>query len=289
MSKIDLIKKRLQDLQSKNSGNSSQIDYSKIFWKPKLGTQVIRIVPRKENRDFPFVEVPFHQYNVFKKSVYCLEVFGEQDPVKQFIKELYTDGTDEAKDLAKKIAPRTKYFAQVVVRGEEEQGVRLWEFNKTTYEKLLSIMANEDYGDIDDIVEGTDLTLEGYKDKVQIGRNKKEIEYIAVNVTPKRKTSPLSDNPSMAKSFLEEQKDILTIYKKFTYDEIKEMLKNYLQPKDDTKSETAEEEKVVTVKSQEVKNDEDYDDLPFSKDEEMTTPPTKKTSAEKFSDLFDEE
>jgi hypothetical protein len=278
MSKIDLIKKRLQELQSKNSGNANQIDYGKIFWKPKLGTQVIRIVPRKENRDYPFVEVPFHQYNVFKKSVYCLEVFGEQDPVKQFIKELYADGSEEAKDLAKKIAPRTKYFAQVVVRGEEEQGVRLWEFNKTTYEKLLGVMANEDYGDIADLTGGTDLTIEGYKDKIKIG--KKEQEYIAVNVTPKRNTSVLSNNPSYVESFLENQKDVLSIYKKYSYDEIKEMLKNYLQPKDDTKVES-EEEKVVTVKSQEIQEEDDFPD--------SSAPAPKKASADKFNDLFGDE
>lgn len=278
MSKIDLIKKRLQELQSKNSGNANKIDYGKIFWKPKLGTQVVRIVPRKENRDFPFVEVPFHQYNVFKKSVYCLEVFGEQDPVKQFIKELYSDGTEEAKDLAKKLTPRTKYFAQVVVRGEEEEGVRLWEFNKTTYEKLLGVMANEDYGDITDLTGGTDLTIEGYKDKVKIG--KKEQEYIAVNVTPKRNTSALSSNPSYVESFLQEQKDILSLYKKYSYDEIKEMLKNYLQPKDDSKVDS-EEEQVVTVKSQEIEEDDDFP--------EISAPVVKKTSAEKFNDLFDED
>jgi hypothetical protein len=280
MSKIDLIKQRLQQLQTKNSGNSSQVDYSTIFWKPKMGTQVVRIVPRKENRDFPFVEVSFHKYDVFKKSVYCLESFGEQDPVKQFIKELYAEGSTDAKDLAKKIAPRTKYFAQVVVRGEEEQGVRLWEFNKTTYEKLLSIMANEDFGDITDITEGTDLTIEGYKDKVKVG--KKEVEYIAVNVTPKRKMSPLASNSTQAQSYLEEQKDILSVYKKFSYDEIKEMLKNYLQPKEEgTPSE--EQEEVVNVKANEIKEeDDDASDAPFPI-------PAKKTTADKFNDLFDEE
>lgn len=280
MSNIDLIKQRLQKLQSKTSDSSSQVDYSKIFWKPKLGTQIVRIVPRKENRDYPFVEVSFHQYNVFKKSVYCLDVFGEEDPVLQYRRELYNEGTQEAKDLAKKIAPRTKYFAQVVVRGEEDMGTRLWEFNKTTYEKLLSIMANEDFGDVTDIIDGTDLTIEGYKDTVAIG--KKNVEYIAVNVTPKRRTSPLSENAEQAKSFLENQNNILEVYKKFTYDEIKTMLKNYLVPKEDSDEEPVASVSVAApAKASAIMDDED-DEPPF--------PVVKKQStAQKFNDIFDEE
>jgi len=280
MSNIDLIKQRLQKLQSKTSDSSSQVDYSKIFWKPKLGTQIVRIVPRKENRDYPFVEVSFHQYNVFKKSVYCLDVFGEEDPVLQYRKELYNEGTPEAKDLAKKIAPRTKYFAQVVVRGEEDMGTRLWEFNKTTYEKLLSIMANEDFGDVTDIIDGTDLTIEGYKDTVAIG--KRNVEYTAVNVTPKRRTSPLSENAEQAKSFLENQNNILEVYKKFTYDEIKTMLKNYLVPKEDSAEEPVASVSVAPpAKASAIMDDED---------EEPPFPVVKKQStAQKFNDIFDEE
>lgn len=279
MSKIDLIKQRLQKLQSKTSDSSGKVDYTKVFWKPKMGSQVVRILPRKKNRDYPFEEVSFHQYNVFKRSVYCLDTFGEQDPVIQYRKELYNEGSEEAINLAKKLSPRYKYFAQVLVRGEEDMGVRLWEFNKTTYEKLLSIMANEDFGDITDLTEGTDLTIEGYKDTIKIG--KKEVEYIAVNVTPKRKLSAVSLNASEAQSYMDNQKDILTIYKKYTYDEIKDMLKEYLQPKDDTPS--VYESKPVIVKAQQLDLDEE-EDTPIS-----AQSTAKKSSADKFSDLFDEE
>ena len=231
MSNIDLIKQRLNKLQSKSTGNYEKIDYSTLFWKPKLGKSVVRIVPRKANRDFPFVEVPFHQYNVFKKSVYSLSNFGEKDPVEQLVKDLYNENTEEAKELARKIKPRTKYYAQVLVRGEEGLGIRLWEFNKTTYEKLLGIMADDDFGDVADIASGTDLTIEGYNDSIKIG--KREVTYIAVNVTPKRNISPLAENADLVKSYLENQKDILEIYKKYTYDEIKAMLKTYLDPQEE--------------------------------------------------------
>jgi hypothetical protein len=291
MSNIDLIKQRLSKLQSKG-GSFEKTDYSKIFWKPKLGKQVIRIVPRKSNRDFPFVEVAFHQYNVFKKSIYCLEAFGEKDPVMQFVKELYEENSEEAKELAKKIRPRTKYFAQVLVRGEENQGVRLWEFNKTTYEKLLTIMSDEDFGNIEDIVSGTDLTVEGYNDSIKIG--KREVTYVAVNVTPKRNVSPLANDQKEIESYLENQKDILEVYKKYSYDEIKNMLKMYLSPEEGSDDEESEEDgkgsaestapapPVVNASSNEDDSDEDEDDTPF-------VPSTKKSTADKFNNLFGDE
>jgi hypothetical protein len=284
MSKIDLIKERLSKLQSKNSGSAfEKIDYATIFWKPKLGKQVVRILPRKANKDFPFVEVAFHQYNIFKKNVYSLENFGEKDPVVQLMRELYDENTESSKELARKLKPRTKYFAQVLVRGEENLGSRIWEFNKTTYEKLLSIMADEDFGSIDDVTEGTDLTIEGYNDVIKIG--KRDVNYVAVNVTPKRNISPISEDAELVKKVLDNQKEITEIYKRYSYEEIKKMLQDYINPQEEAPKEEQPEE--VTVQ-----NKEEEETPPFNEPyvTATTTAPSKPSSvASKFDDLFGEE
>jgi hypothetical protein len=92
-------------------------------------------------------------------------------------------------------------------------------------------MADDDFGDVTDIASGTDLTIEGYNDSIKIG--KREVTYIAVNVTPKRNISPLAENADSVKNYLENQKDILDVYKKYSYEEIKNMLKTYLNPTDE--------------------------------------------------------
>lgn len=279
MSKIDLIKERLNKLQSKNSGGGfEKIDYTTIFWKPKLGKQVVRILPRKTNKDFPFSEVTFHQYNIFKKNVYSLENFGEKDPVVQLVRELYDENTESSKELARKLKPRTKYFAQVLVRGEEGLGARLWEFNKTTYEKLLSIMADDDFGDIADVTNGTDLTVEGYNDVIKIG--KRDVNYIAVNVTPKRNISPISEDADLVKKVLESQKEITEVYKKYSYDEIKKMLHDYINPQE----ETAE---VSTPTVEDATTEEPPFDGPYKSASDYTE--NKSSVASKFDDLFGEE
>ena len=279
MSKIDLIKERLNKLQSKNAGGSyEKIDYATIFWKPKLGKQVVRLLPRKTNKDFPFAEVSFHQYNIFKKNVYSLENFGEKDPVVQLMRELYDENTEGSKDLARKLKPRTKFFAQVLVRGEEGLGARIWEFNKTTYEKLLSIMADDDFGDVSDITEGTDLTVEGYNDVIKIG--KRDVSYVAVNVTPKRNISPVSEDAALVEKVLENQKEITETYKKYGYDEIKKMLQEYINPQEETQAPTVE---VAAAK-------EEADDTPFDGPYSKPVVETKPTTvSSKFDDLFGED
>jgi hypothetical protein len=286
MSKIDLIKERLNKLQSKNSGSAfEKIDFTTIFWKPKLGKQVVRILPRKTNKDFPFAEVSFHQYNIFKKNVYSLENFGEKDPVVQLMRELYDENTEESKDLARKLRPRTKFFAQVLVRGEEGMGARLWEFNKTTYEKLLSIMADDDFGDVSDVTEGTDLTVEGYNDVIKIG--KRDVNYVAVNVTPKRSISPISEDAALVQKVLETQKEITEIYKKYSYDEIKKMLHDYINPQEAPTEE-------VSTPTVEAKTPIATDDTPpFEGPYQSVTPveaaPKTNSVASKFDDLFGDE
>lgn len=285
MSKIDLIKERLNKLQSKNSsGGYEKIDYTTIFWKPKLGKQVVRILPRKTNKDFPFAEVSFHQYNIFKKNVYSLENFGEKDPVVQLMRELYDENTEESKDLARKLRPRTKFFAQVLVRGEEGMGARLWEFNKTTYEKLLSIMADDDFGDVSDVTEGTDLTVEGYNDVIKIG--KRDVNYVAVNVTPKRNITPISEDAALVQKVLENQKEITEIYKKYSYDEIKKLLHDYINPQDASSEE--EEVSTPTVEAAEPTAKADDTTPPFEGPYEPASKyeENKPTVASKFDDLF---
>ena len=61
--------------------------------------------------------------------------------------------------LAKDLSPRQRFFSPVMVRTEEDQGIRIWGYGKTAYESLLNLVLNPEYGDITDVDDGTDLTL----------------------------------------------------------------------------------------------------------------------------------
>lgn len=224
---INAIKQRLNSLQS--SGNSSKkekIDYTKVYWKPREeGKYQIRIVPSKFDSKNPFKEVFVH-YGFGKFPIFALTNWGEKDPIVEFASQLRKTNDKENWQLAKKLDPKMRIYAPVLVRGEEEKGVRLWEFGKEIYMQLLGIADDEDYGDFTDINEGRDFTVEAVKGDIagRIG--------LKTSIRIKPKTTPLSEDASKIGSFLSEQPNILELQRKMEYDAMKEVLQNWLSPEE---------------------------------------------------------
>jgi len=270
---ISAIKQRLNALQStNNTGKKEKIDYSKVYWKPKEeGKYQIRIVPSKLDPKNPFQEVFVH-YGFSKFPIYALTNWGEKDPIVEFAAQLRKTNDKENWSLAKKLDPKMRVFAPVIVRGEEEKGVRLWEFGKEIYMQLLGIAEDEDYGDYTDINEGRDLTVDVVKGDIG-GR-----QGLKSSIRVKPKTSALSSDASLIQKFLKEQPSLLEIQRKMEFDALKEVLQTWLSPED-----TSDE--IV---------DEDEDETPVEptpvKAYALKTPLAPKASkADKFDSLFDED
>ena len=272
---INAIKQRLNSLQSSNStGKKEKIDYTKVYWKPREeGKYQIRIVPSKYDSKNPFKEVFVH-YGISKFPVYALTNWGEKDPIVEFCSQLRKTNDKENWVLAKKLDPKMRIFAPVVVRGEEEKGVRLWEFGKEIYMQLLGIAEDEDYGDFTDINEGRDFTVEAVRGDIG-GR-----QGLKSSIRIKPKTTPLSNDATQIGTFLNEQPNILEVQRKRTYDDLKEILQNWLSPED------AAEEDII---------DDEQDPTPVmaAKPEKaytLNTPaPSKTTKADQFDSLFDDD
>lgn len=240
---INAIKQRLNTLQStNNTGKKEKIDYSKVYWKPKEeGKYQIRIVPSKLNPKNPFQEVFVH-YGFSKFPIYALTNWGEKDPIVEFAAQLRKTNDKENWSLAKKLDPKMRVFAPVIVRGEEEKGVRLWEFGKEIYMQLLGIAEDEDYGDYTDINEGRDFTVDVVKGDIG-GR-----QGLKSSIRIKPKTTSLSSDASLIQTFLKEQPVLLEIQRKMEFDALKEVLQNWLSPEEATgEVDEDEEEEVVEV------------------------------------------
>lgn len=276
---INAIKQRLNALQStNNTGKKEKIDYSKVYWKPKEeGKYQIRIVPSKLDPKNPFQEVFVH-YGFSKFPIYALTNWGEKDPIVEFAAQLRKTNDKENWSLAKKLDPKMRVFAPVIVRGEEEKGVRLWEFGKEIYMQLLGIAEDEDYGDYTDINEGRDFTVDVVKGDIG-GR-----QGLKSSIRIKPKTTALSTDAALIQTFLKEQPTLLEIQRKMDFDALKEVLQNWLSPEDagDEVDESDEEEvvEVAPVKAYALKTpmapkaskadqfdslfeDEEDNDLPF--------------------------
>ena len=272
---INAIKQRLSSLQS-SGAKKEKVDYSKYYWKPKAeGKYQIRVVPSVLNKSNPFQEVFVH-YGFSKFPIYALTNWGEKDPIVEFAKSLRTTQEKENWQLAKKLDPKMRVFAPIVVRGEEEKGVRLWEFGKEIYMQLLGIAEDEDYGDFTDISEGRDFTVDVVTGDIG-GR-----QGLKSSIRVKPKTSPLGSDKETIKMWLTDQPNVLELQRKTAFDDLKTILANFLNP---------EEEETVAVVI-----DEDEDPIIAKAQEEPKTnyslkaaPVAKVSKADKFDALFDDE
>ena len=284
---INAIKQRLNSLQqSSSSGKKEKIDYSKYYWKPKQeGKYQIRIVPSTLNKENPFQEVFVH-YGFSKFPIYALTNWGEKDPIVEFAKQLRNTSEKENWQLAKKLDPKMRVFAPVVVRGEEDKGVRLWEFGKEIYMQLLGIAEDEDYGDFTDINDGRDFTVEAVMGDIG-GR-----QGIKCSIRVKPKTSPLGTDKNEIKSWLSEQPNVLELQKKMTFEDLKSVLEKFLNPEAETEEEeeVAAPAKATKTTPKDLPWEDDEDEVPAPKaNYALKTAPTKTSKAAKFDALFEDE
>ena len=275
---LNIIKNKLESFQNRGQ-NREKTDYSTIFWKPKAGKYQIRIVPSKFSKSTPYREIYYH-YNFAKFPILALTNWGEADPIVEAAKKLRKSDNPEHWEMAKKISPKMRVLAPVIVRGEEDKGVRLWEFGKEQYTQLMNIAMNEDYGDYTDVHEGRDFVMEAVED---MAFNKKIVK---CTVTPRVKVTPLSEDATLVKKWLDEQPDILTINKKFTYEELNEIFQKWANPDEEETDHVVEGGAII-----EKKDDDDEPLFPPQKKEEPKTAYSLKTpsKSKKFDDLFGEE
>ena len=222
---LNAIRKRLGQLQTTNNRTSS-------LWKPQPGKTQIRIVPYEFNKDNPFIELFFH-YNLNNRSYLSPISFGRPDPIEEFAQKLKGSGNKEDYQLSKKLEAKMRTFAPVIVRGEESQGVKFWGFGKTVYQELLSIIADPDYGDITDPVNGRDVVVEF------ISAEESGASFPKTNIRVKPNQTPISDEPSVLEKVKTSQKDITEIYQEQSYEDLTNVLNEWLNPSEDS---TEEEE-----------------------------------------------
>ena len=222
---INAIKSRLTTLQATSNTKDN-------FWKPEPGKQVVRIVPYKHNKDNPFIELFFH-YSLGNNKTYMSPMsFGRPDPVAEFADKLKSTGNKDEWIQGKRLEPKMRTFAPVIVRCKESEGVKFWGFGKTVYQELLSVIADPDYGDITEAMAGRDIQIER-QTPAEAGN-----QYGKTTVRVKPNQSPITEDKEVLTSILNNQPDLTELYTEPTYDELKEVLANYLNPSDESEETT---------------------------------------------------
>lgn len=226
-------------LKAKLNQFTKQGDRTEALWKPTEGKTVIRIVPWKENRENPFVELHFHYLG--NKTYLSPISNGNRDPILEFAEELTAEGGKDGWMQSRAFRPKLRTYIPIVVRGEEEKGVRFYSFGKTVYQELLSYIADPDYGDITDVKNGRDIVVE------YIPQEKSDTSFAKTMVRPKPNQSPLADSSEKIQKFMNEQPDIRAIFKEPTFEELKVALSRYLNPDESDPTPVAKEEDITTT------------------------------------------
>ena len=254
---LDAIKSKLNQLQSTSNTKDN-------FWKPEPGKQVVRIVPYKHNKDNPFIELFFH-YNLGNNKTYLSPLsFGRPDPVAEFADKLKSTGNKDEWIQGKRLEPKMRTFAPVVVRGKESEGVKFWGFGKTVYQELLGVIADPDYGDITDATNGRDIGIER-QTPAEAGN-----QYGKTTVRVKPNQTAITEDADLLQGIFDNQSDLTELYTEPSYDELKEVLANYLNPNSDETEETTtsttstETKKTETSAPKKTENVEDAFDQLFN-------------------------
>jgi len=272
---LNVIKERLNKMQNA-ANNQSSGGGKQLFWKPSVGKQTIRIVPFKYNKDNPFTEMKFY-YGIGSKKVMASPAnWGEKDPIIEFAKQLRQSNDKDNWRLAKKLDAKIRIFAPVIVRDEEAEGVKLWQFGKEIYEAFLQLAADEEVGDFTDILNGRDIKLN------TVGPESTGTPYNRTTIGPSMKTSALSDDAGQSEKWLEDQPDPKKVFKPLSYDDMKTALQEWLSPEGED-----EEDSIVSEPAEGF--DSDVKETPKSNYSLSTKPAVKETKADKFDKLFEEE
>tara|TARA_R110001583_G_scaffold12000_2_gene53518 strand:- start:27569 stop:28348 length:780 start_codon:yes stop_codon:yes gene_type:complete len=216
---FDAIRKKLERLSGANRNRS-------LMWKPSEGEEhAVRLLSFPDNDGQPFKELWFYYGIGNNRGLLAPSGLGKPDPVQELITTLRDDGSKESYELAKKLYPKMRTYAPVIVRGEEDKGVQIWGFGKTVYQALLGIMLDEDYGDITDPTTGRDIKV--------VCSKKQGMRWAMTEVRPRGKQSPLNSDADQARAWNDGIPSLDDMFTCKTYDELSKIINDWLSDDDD--------------------------------------------------------
>jgi hypothetical protein len=236
---------KLKAMFEKNGGSGGDMKW----WKPKdNGEYQIRLLPPVED-DGLFYKATA-QYNLGGKYLFAPYVEGKPDPIYDYYRALWKEGTPKAIETAKEIKPRKQYLFNIVVR--EEKGkktenptkVYIYTVGQKLYEKIMHYFWDEDYGDLTDVEEGFDFKVR--KEEGDLGFPNYD------NSAPRNKSTPLFEEQDMIDEVLAHLYNLEEEVVYPTAEELRAELENYLQSKKETKKllqdvENSEKSSVTTA------------------------------------------
>lgn len=229
---LEAIKAKINQLSGPTRGGATgnKGDRPKVqFFKPELGQHNVRFLPYSDANGQPFQEVSYYDSRLLSERRFVAPAqFAQEDPVFEMLTELKKDRSKEAWKIWKNLTPKERYYAPILVRGQEDKGVQIWELNSKVLKDIYSVLAHQDYKDENmmDTQTGYDFTVTvSPTDKLFNGNPVKEIK-----LQPRRKPSPLANDEATIEKFVKSIPNLEAYFKAQikTKEEMTQMLENFL-------------------------------------------------------------
>ena len=195
---LEALRKKHEELSNPGSSSSGS-DFLKKFFQLKEGTNLLRILPWKDDSKQFYAETKIHRVtdeNGNVKNHHCRKVHGEPCPLCDLYYGLWKTGRKEDEDLARQIKPRARYYMNAVDR--ETGDIKILSIGVILFKKIIGAMLDEDFGDITDLENGHDFKIV----KVMEGQWPKYDQS-----QPRPKSEPAGSNAEVA-AWMDELHDI---------------------------------------------------------------------------------
>lgn len=211
---VNSVKAKLDAMTASGKGQKS------LVWRPTRGKEEqVRVVPYKHGSD-PFNELYFHYEIGAVKTILCPKTAGiEEDcPICDYSKFLLSkERSDKNYALYKRLKSRLRVYVPVIVRGDEDAGIKFWGIGKNTYTAIGRLFIDPEYGDLSDPIKGRDV-------KVLATNPTAQYIYGQVDVRPSANASPLNSNSQLAKQWITECPKVFEAFSTMTKEEIQTTL-----------------------------------------------------------------
>lgn len=167
------------------------------FWKPKEGSNTIRILPEVGTMETFFVVAGTH-YLGADQVFACAHINSDEQvecPLCEVNRLLWRAGEQ---DEAKKWRAGKSFLMNVIVRGEEKDGPQIYAAPKTVLDALYALIMDPEIGDVSDPEEGYDIKIE---------RTGKDIT-TKYSVREAKNPSPLSADADDIEKWLNDAEDL---------------------------------------------------------------------------------
>lgn len=193
---VDERLKKLQERLTKSTANNNQ-----GWWKPKTGSNVIRILPEVGEMEIFYQPVGRHWLpDADTTKIYCPKFTseGQHDcPICDWVDQLYRGGKAD-KELAKNLRVERSFWMNVIDRNDEDAGPMIYTAPISVLSEVGALVGDPDWGYIMDELAGHDITITRTGEGI-------DTRY---KVNAKPKPSPLHPDDAVIDKWMESARDL---------------------------------------------------------------------------------